>query len=240
MTDLHTHILPGMDDGAKNVDMSLDMLRMERAQGVNTVVLTPHFYRDRERPAWFLERRKKAAQTLAKALLVMPEGERNRYPSLCLGAEVAWVPGLAEWEELPQLCIGGSKFLLLELPFTPWNEHMLHQLYDLPGRTGITPVIAHLERYYGVQHPEMIEEVISIGMPIQISCDTLLHPLKRGRSLKLLKSGCAHILASDCHNLNSRKPNLGPALDVVEKKLGTTVRNRIIRQADYLVDESRE
>jgi protein subunit release factor B len=54
MTDLHTHILPGMDDGSPDVETSIAMLRMEAEQGVHTVVLTPHFYRDRERPEHFL------------------------------------------------------------------------------------------------------------------------------------------------------------------------------------------
>ena len=67
MTDLHTHILPGIDDGARSVEESLAMLRMERGQGVDTVVLTPHFYRDRENPKRFLRRRKESAAALAQA-----------------------------------------------------------------------------------------------------------------------------------------------------------------------------
>lgn len=237
MIDLHTHILPGMDDGAKNVEMSLAMLQMEHSQGVDTVVLTPHFYRDRERPGRFLERRKKTAQDLVQALLAMPEEKRNQYPELCLGAEVAWVPNLADWDELPQLCMGNSKYLLIELPFIPWNDYMIRQLYDLPGRTGFTPVIAHLERYYGGQRREMIDEIISMGVPIQLSADTLLHPLQRVRSLNMLKKGCAHILASDCHNLDGRKPNLGMAMEVVAKKLGADFKNKLIRQAAYVIGE---
>jgi len=211
---------------------------MERAQGVDAVALTPHFYRDRERPARFLERRKTAEQRLLQALMALPDEQLSLYPQICLGAEVAWVPNLSEWDELPQMCMGEGKYLLLELPFTPWNDYMIHQLYDLPGRTGITPVIAHLERYYSVQRSEMVEEVIATGLPIQIGGDTLLHPLRRGRALNLLKNGHAHIVASDCHNLDSRKVNLGPALKVVEKKLGLNMRERIVRQADYLIGES--
>lgn len=237
MTDLHTHILPGIDDGAKNVEMSLEMLRQERAQGIDTVVLTPHFYRDRERPSHFIDRRKQSARELAQALMAMPEEQRELYPSLRLGAEVAWVPNLSEWDELPQLCLGESKYILIEPPFTPWNDYMVRQLYDLPGRTGITPVIAHLERYYGVQRTEMIDEMIATGLPIQMSADVLLHPLRRMRALNLLKTGCVHIVASDCHNLDSRKVNLEAAMRVVEKKLGADVRNRLERQADYLIDE---
>lgn len=220
MTDLHTHILPGMDDGAKTVEDSLALLRMEMEQGVDTVVLTPHFYRDQERPEHFLARRAESFDRLQEAVCTMQERERKSLPTLVLGAEVAWRPNLSDWEELPQFCIGETKNLLLELPFTLWNDQMLHQIYDMVGRTGITPVIAHLERYLKIQRPELIRDVLSLDVPIQISSDIFLHPLTRGTGLKMLKRGQAHFLASDCHNLTTRKPNLATAMSVVEKKLG--------------------
>ena len=220
MTDLHTHILPGMDDGAKTVEDSLALLRMEMEQGVDTVVLTPHFYRDQERPEHFLARREASFGLLQQEICALPEGERESLPALIVGAEVAWRPNLSDWEELPRFCIGATKNLLLELPFTPWNDQMLHQIYDMVGRTGITPVIAHLERYLKIQRPELIRDVLSLDVPIQISSDIFLHPLTRGTGLKMLKRGQAHFLASDCHNLTTRKPNLATAMAVVEKKLG--------------------
>jgi len=240
MTDLHTHILPGLDDGAKTVEESLRMLRMERSQGVDTVVLTPHFYRDRENPKRFLQRRREAVIALGSRVLELSEEERNALPNLFLGAEVAWWPTLAEWDELPELCIGGTKNLLLELPFTPWSEKMVDQLHELYGRTGITPVIAHLERYLKLQRPEHIEEILSLGFPVQISADALLRPLARGRALKLLRQGQARIVASDCHNCETRKPNLAQAMKVLEGKLGNEPCVSLIKQADALTKASRE
>jgi len=215
MIDLHTHILPGMDDGAKTTAESLAMLRLQREQGVSAVVLTPHFYRDRERPETFFHRRKVCMERLLAAL---PEGEP--LPRLILGAEVTWMPNLCDWEELPQLCIGSTGNMLLELPFTPWTDSMVNQLYDLMGRTGITPVLAHLERYLRTQRREMVEAVLSLELPVQLSSDVLLHAMTRGSALRLLKNGQAHLLASDCHRCEKRKPSLGPAMDVVRKKLG--------------------
>ena len=235
MTDLHTHILPGMDDGAKTVEESLELLRMERTQGVDTVVMTPHFYRDQENPKHFLNRREQAAVKLGRAIENLPEEERASLPALRLGAEVAWWPNLADCEELPELCIGRTKNLLVELPFTPWNDRMLDQLYDFFGRTGITPVIAHLERYLKIQKPEHIRDVQGLGVPIQISGDILLHPLARGGALKLLKSRQAYVLATDCHNCTTRRPNLEPALAVLRKKLGEARAEELIRCADELV-----
>lgn len=220
MTDLHTHILPGIDDGAENADKSIAMLKMERNQGVKNVVLTPHFYRDRENPRRFLRRRQEAALELAKKLRELPDEERNSLPRLILGAEVAWWPDMDEWEELPKLCIGETKNLLLELPFTPWNGRMIDQIYNLAGRTGITPVFAHLERYLKIQPPELIDEVLDLNFPVQIGTDALLCSLRRSGAMKLLKDGKGNLLASDCHDNRRRAPNLKEAMKFISRKLG--------------------
>ncbi len=232
MVDLHTHILPGMDDGAKTTAESLAMLRLQQEQGVTAVVLTPHFYRDRERAERFFRRRGECMERLTAAL---PDGEA--LPRLILGAEVTWMPNLCHWEELPQLCIGGTKNLLLELPFTPWTDSLVNQLYDLMGRTGITPILAHLERYLRGQRREMVEAVLSLDLPVQLSSDVLLHAMTRGSALRLLKSGRAHLLASDCHGTERRKPTLGPAMEVVRKKLGDAAAEQLCRCACELAEE---
>lgn len=240
MTDLHTHILPGMDDGSKDVETSLAMLREERRQGVDTVVLTPHFYRDRERPEWFFSRRKEACLKLGRKILSLPEQEQAAIPQLLLGAEVAWVPNLADWEELPRFCIGETHYLLLELPFTPWNDGLINQLYDLMGKRGITPIIAHLERYMKGQRSSYIEDIFSLGVPIQISADMLLHPMSRLKALSLLRQRRVHVLASDCHNMDKRPPNLGQAMEILERKLGQDAVASIGRRTDRLVNGARE
>ena len=236
MIDIHTHILPGIDDGARNIDMSLAMLHMEAQQGVDTVVLTPHFYRHRERPEHFLLRRKEAYERLQDALAKQRE-EQPKLPKLVLGCEVAWVPNLMEMDLLPELCIGDTQNLLLELPFTPWSKTLGDQLYDLMGRTGITPILAHLERYTKIQRPELVREVLSLGLPVQISADTLLGAFSKGKSLKALKSW-AHIVASDCHNTTDRAPSMEQAMQVVEKKLGRRAATTIDNNARCLITDS--
>lgn len=238
MTDLHTHILPGMDDGARDADMSLAMLRMERDQGIDTVVLTPHFYRERERVEWFLKRRHEASRVLLEKLMSLPEEERNTLPRLIVGAEVAWGPNLADWPDLDKLCMGRTRNLLLELPFTPWNDMLFHQLYDFMGRTGITPVIAHIERYRKAQKKEAIQEILSMGLPVQISAEPLLHTLSRGKELSLLRERQVQFIASDCHNTTTRPPNLGPALKVVAAKLGEGKVESMVRRSAELAANS--
>lgn len=220
MTDLHTHILPGMDDGAPDADASLALLRMEAAQGVDTVALTPHFYRDRESAERFLARRARAVEQLRRAIEALPEPERAALPRLIPGAETAWAPGLASEPLLPQLCLGESRNLLLELPAAPWTRQMLRELYELPGRTGLTPVFAHLERYLPGQDPRLVGELLELGFPVQLSAAPLLRPLRRGALLRMIRSGSAQLLASDAHNAASRPPDLAPALAVVRRRLG--------------------
>ena len=234
MTDLHTHILPGIDDGAENADKSIAMLKMERDQGVTTVVLTPHFYRDRENPRRFLRRRQEAALTLAKKLQELPDAERNSLPRLVLGAEVTWWPDMDEWEELPKLCIGETKNLLLELPFTPWNGRMIDQIYNLAGRTGITPIFAHLERYLKIQPPELIDEILDLNFPVQLGTDALLSAFRRGGVMNLLKDGKGNLIASDCHDNKKRVPNLKAAMKFISHKVGADVAEDFSLCADEL------
>lgn len=237
MTDIHTHILPGMDDGAPDVETSMAMLRMEAEQGVETVVLTPHFYRDRERPEHFLDRRRKSAAKLAEVLSALPEGERDKLPRILMGAEVAWAPNLPDLVELSQFCMGRSRCFLLELPFSPWDDSMIHQIYGLMGRTGLTPVIAHLERYLRIQSPEMLGEVLALGVPVQVSAEELLRPFSKG--MKLLRQGQAQLVASDCHNTGKRPPNLGQGMEQVRRKLGDGRREALERRADRLLEAGR-
>lgn len=234
MVDLHTHILPGMDDGARSPEESIAMLRMEREQGVDAVVLTPHFYRTDERAKSFLRRRDSSMKKLMAELDKLPQEERESLPKLILGAEVEWYSALVDCKELDQLCIGGTKNFLLELPFAPWSTQMFNQIYDLISQTGLTPIIAHLERYMRTQRPKLIREVFGLGVPVQISADILERPLRRGKVLAMLEGQMAHVVASDCHNCTDRAPNMGKGLQIVRRKLGDACADALVRSGDEL------
>lgn len=234
MIDLHTHILPGIDDGARDTETSLELLRMEKAQGVDRVVLTSHFYRDREDAKTFLGRRQRALARLEAAADRLPAEERAALPKWELGAEVAWLPNLADREELAELCLGESRYFLLELPCTPWSDQMIHQIYDLLSRGEYTPVIAHLDRYWSDQRPEHITELLRMGVPIQVSAGILLKPFARRKALQMIGRGQVHLLASDCHSLQHRPPNLGAAMEVVSRRLGEEQVQRLCRWAETL------
>lgn len=235
MTDLHTHILPGVDDGAKTPQDSIAMLQEQFSQGVDTVVLTPHYYPEREPLESFLRRRAAAWTELQEAVMALPREELSRLPRLVLGAEVAYVPGLYMMEGLQALCIGKTRNMLLELPFYVWDMQMIHGIYDFLGRAGVTPVLAHIERYFACQSNRLLDEVLSLGFPIQVGVQDLER--RFSPTMRLLKQGKAHIIASDCHDLRFRRPVLGPAMACVYKKLGQERAEELIELADQLAGE---
>lgn len=235
MTDIHTHILPGVDDGAGDVDESLAMLRLEAEQGVRTVVLTPHFYIKRESVKDFLARRQAAWDKLSHAIGQLPQDEQDKLPALYLGAEVAWQSDLLDCPDLSQLCLGGGKYMLVELPFTPWTGQIIRQLYELMTCHGITPVIAHMERYLDDQSSKVVERLLDLDIPVQISCDVLERVFRRRKAMKLLRCRRAHLIASDCHDCTTRPPRMEQAVSVLTGKLGREHVEEILEQATILL-----
>ena len=213
MTDLHTHILPGMDDGSSSPTESLALLQLEREQGVDVAVLTPHFYREREPVSRFLARRQAAYEALCR------ERTSDRDPELVLGAEVAWFPSLAGEEAVEALCLGNSRQILLELPFEPWSPGLLDRVFNFAGTTGLVPVFAHVERYLSIQDRARMDDLVALGFPMQMNADSLLSFRWRRRCLRLLERGRWY-LGSDCHNLDSRPPKYGRAAKLLQERLG--------------------
>lgn len=209
MTDLHTHILPGMDDGAADLKQSLAMLRAEGQQGVDTVVLTPHFYRVDETVETFLERRSRAWETLRSSL-------PNDAPELILGAEVTWYHGIMDEPRIMDLCLGDSACILLEMPLRPWSDNLLEQVYRFAGVTGTTPILAHVERYLHLQKNGQLKTLIEMGIPMQLSASAFRNPFAAMKANRLLKSG-TWLLGTDCHNTSTRPPNYGPAAAYIKK-----------------------
>ena len=205
--DLHSHILPGMDDGSLDAEMSLNMLRAAGRQGVWQIAATPHYY-PVESVSDFLARRCAAEKALREAINTSGE----QLPRVVVGAEVAYRPGIGYEEDLHRLCIGGTEYLLLELPFAPWGSEVVRDICNMACARGITPILAHLERYLKFQKKKTLENVLAQGVLVQMNAEALLERRTRTKALKMLKSGNVHLLGSDCHNMTTRKPNLGEAV----------------------------
>ncbi len=213
ISDFHTHILPGIDDGSRSLEISEKMLDIQAAQGVEQIVLTPHFYADENRIERFLSRR----STALEALLPLAA---SRKISLIPGAEVAYFDAMSRAEGLEQLCLEGSRLMLLELPFRQWNRRDLDEIEGLLDKK-YELILAHLERYIPFQRDKSIlETLLTLPLLVQINAESLLTFRSRRMVLKLFAAGKAHLLGSDCHNLDSRRPNLAEGRGVLQKKLG--------------------
>lgn len=240
LCDMHSHILPKLDDGSKSSAETLAILRELYAQGVGRVVATPHFYASKDEPGSFLKRREGAAAHIAKRLdgMLSEEGREDEIlPRIYLGAEVEFFNAISLCPELDEMCIRGTRYLLVEMPFEKWTGMMLGELYTIKKKRGITPIIAHIDRYSRFFSAEMLDEMIGEGLIIQCNAEVFLSIFSKGRALKLLEEGKVHLLGSDCHNMDSRAPRLYEAVAVIEKKLGAEPIERIsARGAEILED----
>ncbi len=194
------------------------MLRELYGQGAQRVVLTPHFYARRDEPKAFLEFREDTAKHLAEVIRAAAE-EGESFPDVILGAEVAYFGAMSICPELDRMCVEGTGYLLCEMPFERWSSAMIDELRIIKKKRGITPIMAHIERYFGLFKPEMLDGMIEEGFLIQSNAEAFIG-FGRGRVLKLLSEGKIHLLGSDCHNMEKRAPNMAEAFDVIEKRLG--------------------
>lgn len=215
MIDIHTHVLPGVDDGSESVEESVSMLLSLARQGVTTAVATPHFYATQLEPERFFRHRQRAADRLAVAM----SGQRLGI-DLLLGAEVLFFEGIAQTEQLPRFCIQGTQLLLLEMPFTPWSERWVREVLTISDRDDITVVLAHVDRYLRYTTPAVFEQMLDCGILFQANADFFERLSTRRTAFGMLREEMIHFLGTDCHNLTTRAPNMAAALDLIGKRLG--------------------
>lgn len=200
MIDLHTHILPEIDDGSRSVSESISLLREEHRQGVDTVFLTPHFYAEENSPVSFLKKRYRAWRRLEPYLF-------PGLPAVRLGAEVQYFEGICAVEDIRHLRIVGTDYLLLEMPFSRWTDRMVADVMELGERYELCVILAHIERYLAKQQPETWKMLRANGVLMQSNVSFFTERKTRKQALAMLERGEIHFLGSDCHNAGSRRPN---------------------------------
>ena len=207
MVDLHCHILPGVDAGAKTPGDSLALLREELAGGVDRIALTPHFNAGRTTVEAFCRKREAAFRQLNAAVR-----EAGLQVELKLGAEVFITLELPE-RELEPLCLAGTPYLLVELSPTFYPAWAKDIFYALQLR-GIAPILAHVERYpYMLSDPRRLYELAAAGVRLQVNAGSLLKGGSRAAMLQtLLRWNLVHLVCTDTHSMEKRPPLLPQAL----------------------------
>ena len=229
MFDIHSHILPAVDDGAKDIKESLELLKMMKADGITHVMATPHFYPQDTDLDEFLSTVTAAFENLKKLT------ENTDLPKIYLGCELLYFDSLGQSTSLEKLCLNESDFLLLELTEHCINDKLFDNILSLRDEIGITPIIAHIERYCkGKNYKKLLKFVNEEKIPVQINAASFFVPLYKRPLKKLLNSDVTVLLGTDTHSCDLRPPCMTEALNFIEQKYGTQCKNRIVRHTKHL------
>lgn len=231
LVEMHCHILPGIDDGAQDIETSLAMIKKLQEQGAKKIVLTPHYYSDTISLDDFLKRRDESYNALLNAL---PEGS----PEIIPAAEVYISQYLFNNENIDELCIGNSNYVLIEHPFSaPFNESDYDRLMNLYCDYGVKPILAHIERYRALmEDPDKIQDFIDMGCLIQVNIGSFANAPRsiKKKLIKYLNNGLIHLIGSDCHNLDTRAPEYEEGLKTIIKKCGEEAIDVLMENANEL------
>ncbi len=229
MTDFHSHILPGIDDGSRDTKESEQLLEMLKNQGISIVVATPHFFPGQQSTEEFLQKRN-------EAFLKIKDIAQQKGITVILGAEVNYYDGISHSDNLEKLKIGQSDLLLVEMPMTKWSDRMIRELTEISCLGGITVVLAHIERYLKFQRKDILDELIYNNILIQSNASFFNSKKTRRKAIKLFTQGKIHFIGSDCHNTESRPPKIGEAYSVIRKKSGEDFLNEAENYAASLLN----
>lgn len=232
LVEMHCHIIPGIDDGSQDIETSLRMIERLKEQGAKKIVLTPHYYSDTISLDDFLRRRDRAFNALINEL---PSG----YPTLYPAAEVYISPYLFNNDNIDDLRIANSNYVLIEHPFSsPFGEGEYDRLMNLYCDYGVRPVLAHIERYRALMEDKYkLDDLIEMGCLPQVNISTFADAPRgiRKKLFKYLETGRVLLIGSDAHNLTSRPPEYEDGINAIIKKCGKEAVDVLMSNANLLV-----
>lgn len=227
--DCHSHILPGIDDGSKCVEESIALLKAFSTHGVQTVWATPHFYPDQTIDT-FLEARQQAYEALMQEV----DEQQMEIPRILQGAEVLLSVDTPSLEGLERLCIEGTKYILIELPYTNWAPWVYEALYTIQAKHGLRPIIAHMERYEKLLSSiEKVNKLVEMDVIIQMNAYSLLGKRKRFAKL-LVRKKMVHLLGSDTHR-SKKYTGVWMGYEQITRKLGQQTTSQLLANANQVI-----
>lgn len=228
--DIHSHILPGLDDGASSYDDFLSMAGKAVECGTSIMVATPHY--DPENPAYDPS---EAAESVKEHNTML---EAKNIPlTLIPGMEIRISAGLSDLtdkpEELNALTLNSKgKFMLVDLPLIDMPFATRKIFFQIQLR-GITPILAHPERNrFLVEHPSAVKEFTEQGVELQVDSGSLtgiFGKVARQNARSLVKEGLAKLVASDAHDVEGRAPDLSGMVSILEGLLGKNAPELILK-----------
>lgn len=236
-TDIHTHIIAGVDDGSKDTAQMYALLDASYKDGARCICCTPHYH-----PGYYGQNSNKALENFHQ----LKKYAGAKYPDLqlFLGNELHYSQGCLEWVE-NGLCrtLNGTRYVLID-----FESHERYQTIEFAImsflRRGYIPVLAHIERYSCFwRSSKLIKRLHDTGAIIQVNASSVLKMRHYPIIKKILQKRIVDVVASDAHNLDSRPPMLTAAYHEINKKYGTEYANTLFflnPSAILTVQQSRE
>ncbi|MBF0715603.1 CpsB/CapC family capsule biosynthesis tyrosine phosphatase [Gemelliphila palaticanis] len=229
MIDIHSHMIFGVDDGPKTLEESLELIDDAYKKGIKKIIATSH-----RRKGMF----ETPEQIIQKNFNTILENVKNKYDDLVIyyGAEIYYTLDIVrklENREIPTLA--NTDYVLVEFSSNVSKRDILKAI-DSVLILGLKPIIAHLERYNISEDNNLVESIINKGAYIQVNAASILKPklfgdkekIYKKRAKNLLKNDFVHFVASDMHNLATRKNYLNDAYDIISRNYGEKVAQEVI------------
>lgn len=227
LIDIHSHILPEIDDGAENMTESIEILQSMKAQGITDVIATPHFIASEHNLEEYLSAVEEAYKQLKTS------SEDLDLPKVYLGSEVYYFRGIGKSKAISLLCLNKSKYLLLELASCDIDKYVLEDITNLRSNLEIVPIIAHIERYANEKGFKKLLKLIEHGVCFaQLNASSLFLPAFKKSAYKLLKKGYISFIATDTHSMKFRPPMMTKALSAIEANFGKSYTTRLLQNSD--------
>lgn len=233
--DIHTHILPGVDDGSGSMEQTVRMLQIAYEQGIRTIIATPHYMPGAKNPT--VERLKDIRdQVQAKA------AELYSDMKILLGNEIFYSGSAVELLKSKEaLTLADSRYVLVEFSTRESHSVIYKGLSELI-RAGYLPILAHVERYRCFQKNEYrISDLIELGCYIQMNGDSVLGGILDTEAIynrKLVRQGLVHFIGSDCHDDKVRIPCMKMAEKTLQKKCDEGLVGQLIYENPFKVLEN--
>lgn len=225
IADMHCHIVPGVDDGARTLKDSLDIVEEEYRQGVRLIIVTPHW----RRGMFETDRRE-----VEEHFRLLKAAAKEPFPNLefYLGCEFhVHMDMIEEMRSSPLFRMNGTNMVLTE--FSSENDkNYIREALNKEISSGFEPIVAHIERYPDAFHDlNFIEEIKSMGVRIQVNADSVIG--EEGRSIrkrirKMMEEDLVDFIGSDAHNITDRACHLKRCADEIEKYFGISVVKRLM------------
>lgn len=232
MIDMHTHILPGIDDGSSSTAESLEIIRFLMSKGIDTIILTPHYYSYEKTIAKFLEDRENAYSSLQECLNINNVTNLN----LKLGAEVLLDVDLQYNEDITKLAIEGTDYILLEMPYRIWEDWIYEAVQNITAKYKLKVIIPHIERYVDIHNDIVyINELLELpDVYAQMNIGDLVSSSKKSISKKMLTNNYIQFLGTDIHT-PAQMQRITEGIEVLNTKLDTPLMQMLNANSHKLI-----